>query len=76
MPERAVGWPAARRFAEDRNWVGVVGTGCVYNAALRFCVTVDSLNGALAWLTIEGAGGTFEAQLWFSKYGLPQAPVT
>jgi hypothetical protein len=41
-----------------------------------FCVTVDSLNGALAWLTIEGAGGTFEAQLWFSTYGLPQERVT
>jgi hypothetical protein len=40
-----------------------------------FCVTVDSLNGALAWLTIEGAGGTFEAQLWFSTYGLPQERV-
>ena len=41
-----------------------------------FCVTIDSLNGALAWLTIEGAGGTFEAQLWFSTYGLPQERVT
>ena len=41
-----------------------------------FCVTVDSLNGALAWLTIEGAGGTFEAQLWFSTYGLLQERVT
>ncbi len=41
-----------------------------------FCVTVDSLNKALAWLTIEGAGGSFEAQLWFSTYGLPQERVT
>jgi uncharacterized protein YndB with AHSA1/START domain len=41
-----------------------------------FCVTIDALNGALAWLTIEGAGGTFEAQLWFSTYGLPQERVT
>jgi uncharacterized protein YndB with AHSA1/START domain len=41
-----------------------------------FCVTIDSLNGALAWLTIEGAGGTFEAQLWFSTYGLAQERVT
>lgn len=39
-------------------------------------MTVDSLNGVLAWLTIEGAGGTFEAQLWFSIYGLPQERVT
>jgi uncharacterized protein YndB with AHSA1/START domain len=41
-----------------------------------FCVTIDALNGALSWLTIEGAGGTFEAQLWFSTYGLPQERVT
>jgi hypothetical protein len=34
-----------------------------------FCVTV-------AWFTIEGAGGTFEAQLWLSTYGLPQERVT
>jgi uncharacterized protein YndB with AHSA1/START domain len=41
-----------------------------------FCVTVDSLNGSLAWLTIEGTGGTYEAQLWFSMYRLPQERVT
>jgi hypothetical protein len=41
-----------------------------------FCVAVDALNGALAWLTIEGAGGTFDAQLWFLTYGLSQERVT
>jgi hypothetical protein len=41
-----------------------------------FCVTIDSLNGAWAWLTIEGAGGTFEAQLSFPTHGLPQERVT
>jgi hypothetical protein len=41
-----------------------------------FCVTIDSLDGALTWLTIEGAGGTMEAQLWFPTYGLPQERVT
>ena len=39
-------------------------------------MTVDALNRALAWVTIEGAGGQFEAQLWFSTYGLPQERVT
>jgi hypothetical protein len=34
-----------------------------------FCVTIGSLNGALAWLTIEDAGGTFETQ---PACGLPQ----
>jgi hypothetical protein len=28
-----------------------------------FCVTIDSLNGALAWLTIGAADETFDAQL-------------
>ncbi|MGB0035914.1 MAG: hypothetical protein WBP79_10615 [Candidatus Acidiferrales bacterium] len=40
-----------------------------------FCVTVESLNNALAWLTIEGAGPRHDVQLWFSTYGLPQAQV-
>jgi uncharacterized protein YndB with AHSA1/START domain len=40
-----------------------------------FCVTVESLNDALAWFTIEGSGGTFEAQLWLSTYGVPQEHV-
>jgi len=40
-----------------------------------FCVTVESLNDALAWFTIEGAGGTFGAQLWLSTYGVPQERV-
>jgi hypothetical protein len=39
-------------------------------------VTIDALNGALTWVTIEGAGGTFEAQLWLSTYGLPQERLT
>jgi hypothetical protein len=41
-----------------------------------FCVTVESPNDALAWFTIEGAGGTFEAKLWLSTYGLPRERVT
>jgi hypothetical protein len=41
-----------------------------------FCVTVESLNDALAWFTIEGAGATYEAQLWLSTYGLQRECVT
>jgi len=41
-----------------------------------FCVAVESLNDALAWLTIEGSGPEHEAQIWFSTYGLPQEQVT
>src|ERR1700721_2492993 len=41
-----------------------------------FCVTVESLNDSLAWFTIERAGATYEAQLWFSRNGLPRERVT
>jgi len=41
-----------------------------------FCVSVDSLNDALAWLTIEGLAGEHDVQLWFSTYGVPQAQVS
>jgi uncharacterized protein YndB with AHSA1/START domain len=44
-----------------------------------FCVCVRSLNDALFWLTIEGAGGAggmqHDVQIWLSTYGLPQAKV-
>jgi len=40
-----------------------------------FCVTVDSLNDALLWLSLEGSTGQLEAQLWLSAYGLPAAQV-
>lgn len=40
-----------------------------------FCVTVDQLNDALFWLTIEGAPGKHEVQLWLSAYGLPASQV-
>lgn len=41
-----------------------------------FCVTVESLNDALAWLTIEGLGPAHDAQFWFSTYGLTESRVT
>ena len=40
-----------------------------------FCLTVDGLNGALYWLSIEGAGPEHNAQVWLSAYGVPQAQV-
>lgn len=40
-----------------------------------FCVSVDSLNNALAWLTIECAKAPHNVQFWFSIYGLPQSRV-
>jgi hypothetical protein len=36
---------------------------------------VESLNDALFWLTIEGAPGKHDVQLWLSAYGLSQAEV-
>ncbi len=40
-----------------------------------FCVTVEQMNDALLWLTIEGAPGKHEAQLWLSAFGVPQTQV-
>lgn len=40
-----------------------------------FCVTVENLNEALLWLTIEGSPGKHEVQLWLSTYGVPQEEV-
>jgi hypothetical protein len=40
-----------------------------------FCVTVESLDDALAWVTIEGQGPKHEAQLCFSTYGIAQTEV-
>jgi uncharacterized protein YndB with AHSA1/START domain len=61
------------RTSTDEVWSGRVA---FIMPPRGFCVTIDSLNDALAWLTIEGAGGTFDAQLWFSTSGLPQERVT
>ena len=40
-----------------------------------FCVTVRELNDALFWLTIEGAPGKIEAQIWLSAFGVPEEEV-
>lgn len=66
------GAPYELRTAVNESWSGraefiVPGRG--------FCVSVASLNDALAWLTIEGSGHEHDVQLWFSTYGLPQSQV-
>jgi hypothetical protein len=68
----SAGQPYSLCTATQESWSGraeliVPGRG--------FCVTVKSLNDALAWLTIEGAGPEHDAQFWFSTYGLPQSQV-
>jgi uncharacterized protein YndB with AHSA1/START domain len=40
-----------------------------------FCLSVKELNDALLWVTIEGAPGNLEAQVWLSAYAIPQARV-
>ena len=60
------------RVATGETWRGRVE----FIVPLRgFCMTVESLNDALAWLTVEGSGPQHDAQFWFSTYGLPRAPV-
>jgi len=39
------------------------------------CLRVSEWNNALFWVTIEGAGGKFDAQVWISTFGLPQSRV-
>lgn len=41
-----------------------------------FCVTVEPLNDALFWVTIEGSGENIDAQIWISLYGVPPAHVS
>jgi len=40
-----------------------------------FCLSVQELNGALLWLTIEGVPGSIEVQVWLSAFGLEPARV-
>lgn len=40
-----------------------------------FCVTIENMNNALLWLTIEGAKQPHEVGLWLSAYELPQPQV-
>ena len=51
--------------------------GCVefVKAPRGFCISARQLNDALLWLTIEGAPGQHEVQLWLSAYNLPHARV-
>jgi hypothetical protein len=60
------------RTATDESWSG--RTGFVVPPR-GLCVTVESLNDALAWLTIEGGGPTHDVQLWFSTYGIEPIDV-
>lgn len=52
------------------------GRGEFVVPARGFCASVDSLNNALAWLTIEGAKAPHDVQFWFSIYGLPPSRVS
>lgn len=51
------------------------GRGEFLRVPRGFCVTVAHLNDAPFWLTIEGAAGQHDVQLWLSAYGMPQAQV-
>jgi uncharacterized protein YndB with AHSA1/START domain len=67
-----VGNQYSLRVATGEMWNGLVE---FFVPTRGFCVTVESLNGALAWLTIEGSGSQHDAQFWFSTYGLPNGQV-
>ncbi|HMD30661.1 MAG TPA: SRPBCC domain-containing protein [Candidatus Acidoferrales bacterium] len=58
--------------ATGENFEGIVE---FVRAPRGFCISVRQLNDALLWLTIEGAPGEHEVQLWLSTYGVAQAKV-
>ena len=73
---------AATNLREGERYSLRTATGDTWNGRVEFvrpprgfCVTVEPLNDALAWLTIEGAGPDHDTQLWFSTYGLPKEQV-
>jgi hypothetical protein len=76
----ATGDPA--RLGSGADYSGKTMWGESYSGYVKFvvprrgfCVTVKELNDALLWVTIEGAPGKLEAQLWLSAYAIPQAQV-
>lgn len=40
-----------------------------------FCLSVRELNNALFWLTIEGAPGEIESQIWLSAFSVSESQV-
>ena len=40
-----------------------------------FCLSINELNCALFWLTIEGTPGKIETQIWLSAYDVPESQV-
>ena len=40
-----------------------------------YCISAAELKDALFWVTIEGAPGAVEAQVWISTFSLPQDEV-
>jgi uncharacterized protein YndB with AHSA1/START domain len=70
--------PAIAHLREGERYSLRTATGNTFSGKVEFlrpprgfCVTVESLNDALFWLTIEGSAGNYEPQLWLSAYGLP-----
>jgi uncharacterized protein YndB with AHSA1/START domain len=73
---------AAKNLREGARYSLGTATGEAWTGEVKFvreprgfCVTVEQLKDALAWLTIEGGKPPHDVQLWFSTYGLPAADV-
>jgi uncharacterized protein YndB with AHSA1/START domain len=62
----------ALRTASGENWSGTVE---LLEPLRGFCVSVREMKDALVWMTIEGAPGKIDAQLWLSAYGVKQEIV-
>ena len=47
----------------------------VLQSGRGFCLTLEELNKALLWFSIEGTAPNLEVQVWLSAYGLSQRQV-
>jgi uncharacterized protein YndB with AHSA1/START domain len=69
----AENWSAGQRyFTYTSTGEAISGVVEFVQPPRGFCVSVDELNGALLWFSVEGSGARHEVQLWLSAYGVPQ----
>ncbi len=81
-PDGLFAEPAIQSLREGERYTLGAPTGETYAGRVEFvrpprgfCISIENLNDALFWLTIEGSSGKHDVQLWLSAYGLPQEQV-
>jgi len=51
------------------------GTTHFVSEGRGYCLSIEQLNNAIFWLSIEGASRAIEAQIWLSAFGLPEEKI-